>query len=218
MPNIACEIDGVTIVLIGAFNPKIFQPAWFAHHGLIRHEEAASAENVVAVNELSTFTADWLSLQVTQERLQASTGDAAHFDVLRDIILGTFRLLEHTPVEKMGINRYMHYQVTPEDKYVAFGHFLAPKSPWTGILDDPRTMSLSVAGVQLRGSDSVKITVKVEPSVRVHPGVFIATNEHYETGGTNGGLGQLLAKLDQHWDNALTMAKQIAEHLLRQDY
>jgi hypothetical protein len=218
MPNIACEIDGVNIVLIGAFNPKIFQPAWFAHHGLIRNEEAASAENVVAVNELSTFTADWLSLQVTQERLQASTGDAAHFDVLRDIILGTFRLLEHTPVEKMGINRYMHYRVTPEDKYVAFGHFLAPKSPWTGILDDPRTMSLSVAGVQPRGSDSVKITVRVEPSVRVHPGVFIATNEHYETGGTNGGLGQLLAKLDQHWDTALSMAKQIAEHLLRQDY
>src|SRR5947209_7914808 len=104
MRNISCEIEGIHIVLIGAFNPKIFQPAWFAHQGLIRQEEAESAEQVVTVNELSTFTADWLTLQVTPDRLQASTGDAAHFDVLRDLILGTFRLLEHTPVEKMGIN------------------------------------------------------------------------------------------------------------------
>ena len=168
------------------------------------------------MNELATFTVDWLSLQVTPDRLQAQTTDLAHYEVLRDLVLGTFRILEHTPVEKMGINRHMHYRVTPDDKYVAFGHFLVPKQPWA-ILEDPRTMSVSVAGLQRRGSDSVKLTVKVEPSVRVRPGVFISTNEHYESE-TPEGTAILLASLERNWDAAMLNAKKIAEHLLRQEY
>ena len=209
--------ERVNITPLGAFNPRIFQPAWFANHGLIRQEEAANAERVLAVKELATFAVDWLSLQVTPDRLQAQTTDHAHYEVLRDLVLGTFRILEHTPVEKMGINRNMHYRVTPDDKYVAFGHFLVPKQPWADILEDPRTMSLSVAGLQRRGSDSVKMTVKIEPSVRVRPGVFISTNEHYESE-TPDGTAVLLASLERNWDAAMANAEEIAEHLLHQEY
>ena len=216
--DIACEIEGVNIALVGAFNPRIFQPAWFAHHGLIRYEEAEVAETIVTVNELSTFTADWLTLQVTTERFEASTADAAHFDVLRDLVVGTFQILEHTPVNRMGINRNMHYRVTPVEKYIAFGHFLVPKRPhWAELLSDPRTISVSVAGTQLRGPEKVVITVKVEPSVRIDPGVFISTNEDYKAD-TDRGILKLLTELKNNWETAQTMAKQIAEKLLRQEY
>jgi hypothetical protein len=30
------EIQGISVVWLGDFNPKIFQPAWFAAEGLIR--------------------------------------------------------------------------------------------------------------------------------------------------------------------------------------
>ena len=36
------EEDLASIVLVGSFNPVIFQPAWFAHQGLISESEAAS--------------------------------------------------------------------------------------------------------------------------------------------------------------------------------
>jgi hypothetical protein len=36
MPVPKCESEGASIVLLGSFNPGIFQPAWFGAHGLIR--------------------------------------------------------------------------------------------------------------------------------------------------------------------------------------
>ncbi|MBI1894642.1 MAG: hypothetical protein HYS14_11075 [Candidatus Rokubacteria bacterium] len=217
MPEISCEIEGVNVVLLGNFNPRIFQPAWFAHHGLIRIEEAEAAENVVVVPELATFKAAWLTLQVTLERFDASTADAAHFEALRDLVLGTFRLLEHTPFDKMGINRNMHYRVLPEERYVAFGHYLVPKTPWETVLQDPRTRSLTVEGLMTRETKAVKLTVKVEPSLRVPSGVFISTNEHYEAPGDDAGR-RLMMQLEQYWDDAHSTAKRIAEHLLQQEY
>lgn len=213
----SCEIDGVNVVLLGSFNPKIFQPAWFGHYGLIRQEEAEAAENLVAVPELATFTAGWLTIQVAPERFSAATADAARFEALRDVVLGTFRLLEHTPFDRMGINRSMHYRMPSEERYVAFGHFLVPKAPWQPILDDPRTRSLTVEGFQTRNADTVKMTVKVEPSTRVPNGVFISTNEHYEMPGTDAGRRLMLA-LEKNWEDAQMVAKQIAEHLLDQTY
>ena len=193
MPDLRCELDGVNVVLLGNFNPRIFQPAWFAHYGLIRIEEAETAENVVVFPELTTFTAAWLTVQVTSERFQASTADAGHFEALRDLVLGTFRLLEHTPFDKMGINRDMHYKTPDEIRYVNFGHFLVPKQPWEGILIDPRTRSLTVEGFVSRGQRQAKLTVKVEPSTRVESGVFISTNEHYEESGENSGRALMSA-------------------------
>ena len=30
------ELSGINIIMLGSFNPKIFQPAWFAANELIR--------------------------------------------------------------------------------------------------------------------------------------------------------------------------------------
>ena len=64
----AIEIEGVSIVLLGDFNPKIFQPAWFAAQELIRKEEAESAEIEVIHPEVVVFSLDWLRIQVTRNR------------------------------------------------------------------------------------------------------------------------------------------------------
>lgn len=217
MPEWRAEIEGASIVLLGHSNPKIFQPPWFDHHGLIRAEEAESAENLVSLPELTTFTTAWLSIQVTPDRFQATTIDPAHFEALRDLVLGTFALLEHTPFDKMGMNREMHFKVLPEERYVEFGHFLVPKAPWRGVLTDPRTRSVTVQGFQTRGSEQIQLFVKVEPSVRIQFGVFVNTNEHYEFSGEGAGKRLMLA-LRNHWGEAQASAKRIAEHLLDQSY
>ena len=38
-----CELEGASVVLIGAFNPGIFQPAWLGANKLIRPEEVEAA-------------------------------------------------------------------------------------------------------------------------------------------------------------------------------
>jgi hypothetical protein len=216
MANWRPEIEGMNIVLIGNFNPKIFQPSWFDHHGLIRREEAEEAENLVSVPQLTTFTAAWLTLQVTNERFQASTVDPAHYEALRDLVLGSFALLEHTPLHQMGINKDMHFRLR-EDRYVQFGHFLLPKHPWEGVLSDPRTRSLTVQGTQTRDSQQVKIFVKVESSIRIEFGVFINTNEHYEASGEASGR-KLMSLLGDNWSEAQQASSLIADHLLSQEF
>ena len=49
--------DNVSIVLLGAFNPKIFHPAWLAMHGLISPEQADDADVVIVHSDITQFTA-----------------------------------------------------------------------------------------------------------------------------------------------------------------
>lgn len=170
-------MDRASVVLIGRFNPAIFQPAWLASHGLIRSEEAEHAKGLVFSPEVASFTAEWLVMQVTSERFEAHTDDPAHAQPLRDLVLSIFGLLEHTPVEKMGINRHLHYQLESEERWHRLGHLLAPKDIWNNVLSDPGLRSLTVSG---HGADApgARVQVVVEPSAKFHPGVYISVNEH----------------------------------------
>lgn len=214
MPNWTCEIEGTSVVLLGNFNPSIFQPAWLAAHGLIRAEEAETAKIHVVHPQLSSFTAEWLTLQVTEDKFGASTSDVAHYEPLRDLVLGIFALLEHTPFSQMGINRQMHYKMPSEEFWDDFGHFLAPKAAWQDILVQPGLRSLTIQGLRKEIPDAT-MYVKVEPSVKVHFGVYIETNEHRETSGTDAAK-KLMNTLKDSWQGSQAYAKRLAEHLLEQ--
>jgi hypothetical protein len=114
MPIPNCELEGSSIVLVGAFNPAIFHPSWLSEHAIVRAGAADEAEVQVVSPEISSFTAQWLSLQVTREQFQASTSDPRYFEPLRDLVVSVFTLLEHTPIRQMGINRDMHFSSSQE--------------------------------------------------------------------------------------------------------
>lgn len=213
------ETDAAVIVLIGAFNPSIFQPSWLAAHGLIRNQEAEQAEIGVVHREISAFAADWLRLQVTTDRFVAQTTDTAHFPALRDLVVATFELLEHTPFDKLGVNRLMHYRMPTIEKWHAFGHLLVPKTAWREVLGEEAGMrSLVVVGKELEENGfKTNVTVRVEPSARVLPGVFFEVNDHSETTGEDSGR-RLLTRLRERWEAPLDRARSIAEHLLSQEY
>lgn len=216
MSSLSLELDAANIVLLGTFNPAIFQPAWLAAHSLIRKEEAEHADGLVFSRELASFTADWLRLQVTADRFEAMTEDPAHVEPLRDLVVSVFSLLEHTPFDKMGMNRFMHFRVDSEERWHRFGDFLAPKAPWKLLLSQPGLRSLTIEGSRVE-APGARIQVKVEPSVRVHPGVYFAVNEHHEVSGPETGR-QLMATLAKSWKAAQTYAFEVAGNLLREGY
>ena len=84
------EFSGLNIVLLGDFNPKIFQPAWFAAEGLLQKKETDRAKIEVFHHEISIFELDWLRLQVTRERFAVETTQEPYYEPLRDLVLGTF--------------------------------------------------------------------------------------------------------------------------------
>lgn len=172
------EIEGISIVLVGAFSPSIFQPAWFALHDLIRSEEAEAAHVEVIHPEVVSVSIAAAKLQVTHDRYIASTINPSAYEFVRDLTLGAFRMLPHTPIRLMGLNWDLHFRMASEERWHEVGHRLAPKEMWTGILEKPGMRSLTMEGVR-PDSHQGYIRARVEPSTQVHPGVYININDHY---------------------------------------
>jgi hypothetical protein len=203
MSRTEAEIEGVSIVLLGSFNPTIFQPAWFAGEQLIARDLADAAEVGIVHRQMVSFTAGWFEIGVTEDRFSVTSLTAPSDDLLRDLVLGTFRLLRYTPIRAMGLNKDVHYRVESEEVWHAIGHKLAPPSNWDPVLKQPGLRSLLIEGA--RDDDSKGyIHIKVEPSARVHPGLYVGVNDHYEITdpAPAEGASRILKILGEQWSNA----------------
>jgi hypothetical protein len=203
MSSVAAEIEGMSIVLLGSFNPTIFQPAWFASEELIARDLADAADVGIVHRQMVNFTAGWFQISVTEDRFSVTSLTAPSDDLVRDLVLGTFRLLRYTPITAMGLNKDVHYKIESEEAWHAIGHKLAPPSNWDSVLKDPGLRSLLIEGArddELTGY----VRVKVEPSVRVHPGLYVGVNDHYEITdpAPAEGASRILKILDEQWGNA----------------
>ena len=209
------DIQSLSVVFLGDFNPKIFQPAWFAAQGLIRQQEAEEAKVEIIHPEVVSFSLEWLAFQVTREQCALTTTQEPYYVVMRDLIVGTFNLLQHTPLHKLGINIDMHFRMDSEASWHAFGHLLAPKNLWQDTLKNPGMRSLTMEGQrpdEFRGY----IRVQVEPSIKIHPGVYFRVNDHYEIETLQPGTGSdaMLDIFQRAWGESLTRSNHIISTLL----
>lgn len=196
-----------SIVLVGSFNPAIFHPAWLANHGLIPTVEAEGAKVDIVHKDVSSFSLEWLRIDVVHEKFIARTNDQSQFNPLRDLIMSVFRILEHTPIKQLGMNRQMHFSLENEETWHKIGHTLAPKEIWNKSLSMPGLTSLSL---ESKRSDNFKgkINVRLEPSPRAKYGVFIDVNNHIELGDEiKSSVPEILS---EHWEEALDKAEKIA--------
>jgi hypothetical protein len=212
------QLEGAAIVLVGNFNPPIFQPAWFAAKKLLPDAEVEEAADVMITSDIASFTAEWLTVQVMQQRFQAATADPSKYGPLLDLVVGTFTFLEHTPFNKAGLNHQAHYALPSEEKWHAFGDLLAPKPQWSSLFEGRVGMrSLTVEG-RRAGCEAKYIRASVEPSNRVTPnGVYFAINEHYEAEGPEASKG-LLDTLKRNWEESGRFADAVQKRLLSQNY
>lgn len=225
-------LDRASIVLLGQFNPSILHPAWLARYSLIRDEEATNAKNLVVTDQVTSFEVDWLNLAVTTDRFNVYTDQPAYSVALRDLVLGTFSLLEHTHFWALGMNRHLHYRVESEAQWHQYGHFLVPKEPWAGLIDDPGMRAVTIWGTRA-DAPTARIQYGVEPSMRIRPGLYFSLNEHYDKRPKNQTVAgetpdekpptvpsdpqsrrELLEILGKGWGSAQTYARAVASALL----
>ena len=211
------RIQGLSIVLVGDFNPKIFQPAWFGMEGLIRKNEVETAEIQIIHSDIVIFSLkDWLSFNVTREKLSVETTQEAYYEIMRDLILGTFKILRHTPLKMMGINHYRHSLMDSEEEWHRFGDKLVPKERWRKILKKPGMRSLTIEESIRPGSFKGYIRITVEPSIRIHPGAFFQINDHFEVKDPENTLGadEIISILENVWDESTKRSKEIIKTIL----
>lgn len=84
------EISASSIVLLGSFNPKIFQPEWFARQGLLSQAQIETVEIKIIAPQVCQFQTEQIELAVTTDKFQLFSKPSASAAPLRDLVLGTF--------------------------------------------------------------------------------------------------------------------------------
>lgn len=175
------EIRALGLVMIGAFNPKIFHPYWMKSVELFTETEAADSSMEINNNDLSIFAMDWMRFEVTQQRLTIISEQHPYFDRVVDFAAQLFRILQHTPIYVLGINHHCHFKFKDEETWHKIGHTLAPKEYWSKILKTPGMERIEITSP--RDDDYAgRIMVRCDNSKRVYPGLQIHLNDHYEIG------------------------------------
>jgi hypothetical protein len=210
------ESEGRSVVLIGSFNPAIFQPMWFVKTNLLDEKDAKSAENNARITpDIAFFSIEsgfQLQLEVLKSRLAATSRNPACWADLHDLITQTFEILEHTPIRQLGINRDVHYRISSEDRWQEIGDILAPKRPWH-MLVEPKTQDVVIKG-QRRNSEAEYVQTNVRPSA-LFPGervLEIRTNEHYAWE-SEVPAKEVTKVISKNWDDAYQFSKELGESI-----
>jgi len=203
------------VVMLGSFNPSIFQPRWLASLGMIRAEEAESATIAIIQTQVTDFQTDWFRMQVLQNRFLLQSLDATHYGPVRDLVAGIFRLLPHTPVNRIGISRWFHYPMESVEVWHEVGHKLAPKELWRPLMDTPGLRSMLMEGYR-KGADGGVLFVKIEPSLLVKPGVFIEVTEEYSSQSDEdlANASWVPERLHKQWEPIMKYAEDVSQNLL----
>jgi|CZKU01.1.fsa_nt_gi hypothetical protein len=215
MPLPKVHEDQFAIVLRGNFNPAIFQPAWFAAKGLIRESEATAAAIEMVHPELAQFRAGWLQVSVTRDRFVATTEDPACQGPLRDLVVGTFELLEQTPTTALGLNRAMQVDLLDDGAWHGLGHLIVPKEPWANILEKPGLRAVLMEGER---TDRVpgRRFFRVEPSLKHAHTAFVEVNCEYwpdqKVSGDN--TSYFVGRIRTDWDRVMREARAGIEALI----
>ncbi|MFG0334251.1 MAG: hypothetical protein ACF8TS_12875 [Maioricimonas sp. JB049] len=213
--------QGASIVALGAFNPKIFHPEWFARTELVRLSEAQDAKVSVVSTEFTFVEFERFRLQVTDRRFSVETHDPRMYHPLRDLVAGTFSVLEHTPINAFGFNSKRTFPLAPESSWREFSGRLAPERNWTGILLEPSVNVLTVRGTR-EECDADRIQISIHPDGEKNQVVAISFNEHYDVSGDTGQVADLpvdafVLRLKDSWEDFLKYSDAAAKQLVDDD-
>lgn len=214
-PDILSE--DFSIVLVGDFNPKIFQPAWFAHQGLVRESEAEAATLELIHSDFTSFSTDWFVMQVARERFTVTVKSVAYRQHLKDLVLGTFTKLSHTPVTQMGINANTRLNFRTTENWHAFGHFIVPKANWAKALGTLGRVGTRTVTVETPRYDERpgRFIVIAEPVQGAANEVLIRINDHFDVPkDAPEGAGYFMEVVSECYDNVLGQAKTVRERLI----
>lgn len=175
------EVLNLSVVIIGNFNPAIFQPEWLKNKGLIRENEA-SPENLKVIHpELTVIETEDFSLEVRPSRFQFQTSQEPFREPLKDLIVNIFKLLGETPVSAFGINFTRHFKFNDKKDYVNFGYFLSPIQTIFDFMEQPKLLEFTVTDREKTKADFDPIVnIRIFPSdILTNNAVAINVNSHF---------------------------------------
>jgi len=227
------EFDNASIVLLGSFNPRIFQPAWFARHGMIGEKEAEKTVMLLQNKEECAFGVDTFELKVRLDHFLV-TGVGDHPEHIKDLVISCFgKYLPHTPVVAMGINRNIHFDTGDFEVRDRVGSRLAPKDAWgewgkeiqksydAPIYERGGMLSITMLQKNLQqvGEYDSSVQAQVEPSIKIegNTGIFVGVSNQFqlmdnEKSVQNASLA--VEALEANWETSMKRAAIIVDQIM----
>jgi hypothetical protein len=196
--------------------------------GCFRTRKRRSARVDIIHSQIAKFAIDWLSLEVQPGRIQALTTQAPSVRI-RDLMLRTFKeFLPHTPLNKLGINRQVHFKLPTVELRHSIGYKLAPPEAWGEWARQIKAGKgvtrggMTSVGMRQQDVDDGRpkgfIQAKVEPSTKIpgHVGVFVEVNDHYEISSERTeGCDEIMNLLDSNFDRSIERSEFIIDQVMR---
>ena len=176
-------------VILGDFNPGMFQPEWFCKQNVISEEDADFARDInsssplIVTPQFTTFRTSQLAIQIEENRFEVKAEKEPLLTMI-DFITKTFENLGSYKITAFGFNYIAHYKIDTNEKFHSIGDKLAPKNYWESLLEeeiagDQRKSGLSLLQMKKVKKDSEDyILFTVQPSPIFRPGLMLSCNDH----------------------------------------
>lgn len=191
-----------SIVFLGKFNPTIFTPSWFSLEGLIRRDEG-KAELKIAHPEISVFSLDWCTVEVQRDKFKIATTGDHNFPLIRDLAVGTFTLLFHTPISKMGVNFNLHYDFSNKNRLEEYFKRMVNQNALKNINKNALFENLTFS-IPSYFTQHGYTRIKIEKSNVASHGVFLDINNHFDLDPNSNDVNNseaAIATLSKEWKN-----------------
>jgi len=116
---------------------------------------------------------------VGRRRFQIGCDRPEYFHLLKDIVIGTFSILEHTPINRLGINRHFYCRYEDVQKRGDFEKQMLSNRPWDNFLSSPELESIKIRGKRTdKHKGSTLLTI--EPLTDDPEIVVFSLNDHFD--------------------------------------
>lgn len=203
------ESSGCTFVLLGNFQPAIFQPKWLATKGLFSESEAEIAEIFAISKNLSIFSVAYIKFECFDNRLVISTPYENRFEVARDLVVGLISLLPDMIVDKLGIN--FDAQLTDSAKEIDFdlsSAVLKDKLAYESRDTEAYELTMRYPPIVKYGAYQQLSIKRSEQYVKT---VLVTINNHFDLDQQES-PGFTLDNVLENWDELYSNSKKIYEH------
>jgi plasmid maintenance system killer protein len=187
-------LERCVIVLLGSFNPAIFQPEWFLKHSIVPEEEIeglTAAPNIKEIpeiglkleygqsffvtNDQAVINFKTFTMRTLRDKLEIISKDKNSFTLISNFIKKLFKILEETPLKAYGINFNEHYRFD-ENYDQIFNKFFSKNENLRSFFGQEL-----ICGFTLKTKQANSIlTLTMRPSDKLKDGVYLKANFHYD--------------------------------------
>lgn len=215
VPQFALERTeaGIQIEVRGSFNPEILTPSWFENEGLLSAVDTETLKSVHLEPADIYIEGSDFAIEINREQFRLLTASEAKQNTYRDLVIGIFYLLRHTPLEDLRVTRYEHFGAGSSNHNVPVEvvHWESLIPDWGEVLTRPQLVSFSV---RVAGPQGATTVVTIEPSAISNAQVFISCSYEYGLGSGDSPSDALQAILKDRWDDVLSHADETSTKLL----